>query len=161
MDLSQHVTSHCVSGQKTCTALFWSWARTNGLQKTKIKLIDAFSSQFDVTTTEHWASFPRAEFGTKQNFKNMPNFAIPLVILTWNRMLQEYYLIDSETPSPAWEIIVSKRRGKKMHHMTICICQPMMVWSSKYRALLAFNQTRPWRVVLGYAPLSFNGRSIS
>ena len=28
------------------------------------------STQFDVTTTEHWASFPRAEFGTKQNFKN-------------------------------------------------------------------------------------------
>ena len=26
----------------------------------------------------------------------MPNFAIPLVILTWNRMLQEYFLANSE-----------------------------------------------------------------
>jgi hypothetical protein len=54
------------------------------------------STLFDVTITEHWASFPRTEFGTKQNFKIMPNFAIPLVILTWNRMLQEYFSKDSE-----------------------------------------------------------------
>ena len=28
------------------------------------------STLFDVAITEHWASFPRAEFGTKQNFKH-------------------------------------------------------------------------------------------
>ncbi len=50
----------------------------------------------DVTITEHWASFPRTEFGTKQNFKKMPNFAIPLVILTWSRMLQDYFSKDSQ-----------------------------------------------------------------
>ncbi len=27
----------------------------------------------------------------KKNFKNMTNFAIPLVILTWHRMIQEYF----------------------------------------------------------------------
>jgi hypothetical protein len=54
------------------------------------------STLFDVTITEHWASFPRAEFGTKQNFKKNPNFSIPLVILTWNRMLQEYFMREPE-----------------------------------------------------------------
>jgi hypothetical protein len=54
------------------------------------------STLFDVAITEHWASFPRAEFGTKQNFKKIQNFAIPLVILTWNRMLQEYFMKDPE-----------------------------------------------------------------
>jgi len=54
------------------------------------------STLFDVTITEHWASFPRAEFGTKQNFKKIQNVAIPLVILTWNRMLQEYFMKDPE-----------------------------------------------------------------
>ena len=54
------------------------------------------STLFDVAITEHWASFPRVEFGTKQNFKKIQNFAIPLVILTWNRMLQEYFMKDPE-----------------------------------------------------------------
>jgi hypothetical protein len=49
------------------------------------------STLFDVTITEHWASFPWTEFGTKQNFKKMPNFSIPLDILMWSRMLQEYF----------------------------------------------------------------------
>ena len=47
------------------------------------------STLLDVTITEHWASFPLAKFGTKQNFKKMPNFSIPLLILTWSRMLRE------------------------------------------------------------------------
>jgi hypothetical protein len=54
------------------------------------------STLFDVSMTDHWASFPRAVFGTKQNFKKIQNFAIPLVILTWNRMLQEYFMKDPE-----------------------------------------------------------------
>ena len=54
------------------------------------------STLFDVTITEHYGSFTRTEFGGKQNSKKMPNFAIPLVILTWNRMLQEYFLANSE-----------------------------------------------------------------
>ena len=55
------------------------------------------STLFDITITEHWASFNRVEFGTKQNFKKMLNFEIPLVILTWNRMLQEYFKSDLES----------------------------------------------------------------
>ena len=54
------------------------------------------STLFDVTTTEHYGNFTRTGFGTKKNFKNLPNFEIPIVILTWNRMLQEYFLANSE-----------------------------------------------------------------
>ncbi len=46
---------------------------------------------FHPKKTEHYGSFIRCEHGTKTNFENMTNFAIPLVILTWHRMIQEYF----------------------------------------------------------------------
>ena len=39
---------------------------------------------FQFKKTEHYGSFIRCEHGTKMNFENMTNFAIPLVILTWH-----------------------------------------------------------------------------
>ena len=50
-----------------------------------------------MTITEHWESFNRVEFGAKKNFKKIPNFEIPFVIITWNRMLQEYFKTDPES----------------------------------------------------------------
>jgi hypothetical protein len=46
---------------------------------------------FQPKKTEHYGSFIRCEHGTKMNFEKMTNFAIPLVILTWHRMIQEYF----------------------------------------------------------------------
>jgi hypothetical protein len=46
---------------------------------------------FHPKKTEHYGSFIRCEHGTKTNFENMTNYAIPLVILTWHRMIQEYF----------------------------------------------------------------------
>ncbi len=46
---------------------------------------------FGPKKTEHYGSFIRFEYGTRMNFGNRSNFAIPLVILTWHRMLQEYF----------------------------------------------------------------------
>ncbi len=46
---------------------------------------------FNPKKTEHYGSFIRCEHGTKTNFENMTNFAIPLVVLTWHRMIQEYF----------------------------------------------------------------------
>ena len=46
---------------------------------------------FNMKKTEHYGSFIRCEHGTKMNFKDMTNYAIPLVILTWHRMIQEYF----------------------------------------------------------------------
>jgi len=39
---------------------------------------------FEPKKTEHYGSFIRCEYGTRMNFENMSNFAIPLVILTWH-----------------------------------------------------------------------------
>jgi hypothetical protein len=46
---------------------------------------------FNPKKTEHYGSFIRCEHGTKTNFENMTHYAIPLVILTWHRMIQEYF----------------------------------------------------------------------
>ncbi len=71
-------------------------SKTETTTEVKEQAERSLSTIFDVTITEHWASFPRTEFGTKQNFKKMPNFAILLVILTWSRMLQEYFSKDTQ-----------------------------------------------------------------
>ena len=39
---------------------------------------------FEPKKPEHYGSFIHCEHDTKMNFKNMTNFAIPLVILTWH-----------------------------------------------------------------------------
>ena len=71
-------------------------SKTNTTTEMKDQAERCLSTLFDVTTTEHYGSFTRTAFGGKLHFKNMPNFAIPIVILTWNRMLQEYFLKNSE-----------------------------------------------------------------
>ncbi len=50
---------------------------------------------FKPKKTEHYGSFISFDYGTRMNFKNMSNFATPLVILTWHRMLQEYFWKNS------------------------------------------------------------------
>jgi hypothetical protein len=51
---------------------------------------------FDPKKTEHYAPFIRCEYGKKMNFENMSNFSIPLVLITWHRMLQEYFWNNSD-----------------------------------------------------------------
>ncbi len=50
---------------------------------------------FKPAKTEHYGSFQGSEYGTRNNFQNL-NFAIPLVILTWHRMLQEFNWKNSD-----------------------------------------------------------------
>jgi hypothetical protein len=50
---------------------------------------------FKPAKTEHYGSFQRSEYGTKKNIQNL-NFAIPLVILTWHQMLQEFFWKNSD-----------------------------------------------------------------
>ena len=45
---------------------------------------------FDGNKTEHWGSLLRVEFGTQFAFKKLNNFALPLVIMSWHRMVQEF-----------------------------------------------------------------------
>jgi hypothetical protein len=46
---------------------------------------------FDGNKTEHWGSLLRVEFGTQLAFRKMNNFALPLVIMSWHRMVQEFF----------------------------------------------------------------------
>jgi hypothetical protein len=46
---------------------------------------------FDSNKTEHWGSLLRVEFGTQLAFRKMSKFALPLVIMSWHRMVQEFF----------------------------------------------------------------------
>ncbi len=50
---------------------------------------------FEPAQIKHYGSFQHSEYGTRKNFQNL-NFAIPLVILTWHRMLQEIFWKNSD-----------------------------------------------------------------
>jgi hypothetical protein len=45
---------------------------------------------FDSAKTEPWGGFGGTEFGSRK-IKNMTNYALPLVILIWQRMLLEQF----------------------------------------------------------------------
>jgi hypothetical protein len=66
---------------------------------------------FHPKKTEHYGSFIRCEHGTKTNFENMTNYAIPLVILTWHRMIQEYFWKKEKSRSFNMEIICLENNG--------------------------------------------------
>jgi hypothetical protein len=51
---------------------------------------ECIDNLFKPAKTEHYGSSQCSEYGTRNNFQNL-NFAIPLVILTWHRMLQEFF----------------------------------------------------------------------
>jgi hypothetical protein len=46
---------------------------------------------FDTNKTEHWGSLLCVDFGTQLAFRKMNNFAVPLVIMSWHRMVQEFF----------------------------------------------------------------------
>ena len=50
---------------------------------------------FKPAKTEHYGSFQRSEYVIRKNFQNL-NFAIPLVILSWHRMFQEFFWKNSD-----------------------------------------------------------------
>ncbi len=51
---------------------------------------------FDKDTKENWGHFGQSELGTKAHLLRMSNFALPLVILTWQRMSLEQFHNSSE-----------------------------------------------------------------
>ncbi len=53
---------------------------------------------FDKDTTENWRHFGQTELGTKSHLQKRSNFALPLVILTWQRMLLEHFHDNSGEP---------------------------------------------------------------
>ena len=51
---------------------------------------------FDGNKTEHWGCLLRCELGTQLAFKRMNNFALPLVVMSWHRMVQEFFSTNAD-----------------------------------------------------------------
>ncbi len=52
----------------------------------------------DKKHAENWGHFGRTELGTKSHLRKMSNFALPLIILTWQRiLLKHFHDISGET----------------------------------------------------------------
>ncbi len=66
---------------------------------------------FDKDRTENWGHFEWTEFGTKSHLQKMSNFALPLVILTWQRILLEHFQNNSD--EMFFELGNYSARGKK------------------------------------------------
>ena len=51
---------------------------------------------FDGNKTEHWGCLLRCDVGTQLAFKRMNNFALPLVVMSWHRMVQEFFSTNAD-----------------------------------------------------------------
>ncbi len=71
-------------------------SKTTQTKEYKEHAAQCIDTLFDKDATENWGHFGRGELGTKSHLLRMSNFALPLVILTWQRMLLEYFHNNSE-----------------------------------------------------------------
>ncbi len=78
---------HCI------VQLLSKTTQTKENKECAIQCIDTF---FDNDTTDNWGHFGQSELGTKSHLVRMFNFALPLVILTWQGMLLEHFHNNSE-----------------------------------------------------------------
>jgi hypothetical protein len=46
--------------------------------------------------TDHNSYFTKLNFGSKEKFKSMHNYTLPLVVLTWLRQLQQFFFAQKE-----------------------------------------------------------------
>jgi hypothetical protein len=46
---------------------------------------------YDTNKTVHWTNFGKCALGTRKHLSRMSNFALPLVLITWQRMLVEHF----------------------------------------------------------------------
>jgi hypothetical protein len=66
-------------------------SKTTQTKEDKEHATQCIDTLFKKDTTENWGHFGRTELGTKSHLKKMSNFALLLVILTWQRMLVEHF----------------------------------------------------------------------
>ncbi len=74
-------------------------SKTTQTKEDKEHATQCIDTLFDKDTTENWGHFERSELGTKTHLLRGSNFALPLVILTWQRMLLEHFHNNSEETS--------------------------------------------------------------
>ena len=71
-------------------------SKTTQTKEDKERATQCIDTLFDKDTTENWGHFGRTELGTKSHLQKRSNFALQLVILTWQRMLLEHFHNNSE-----------------------------------------------------------------
>jgi hypothetical protein len=73
-------------------------SKTTQTKEDKERATQCIDTLFDKDTTENWGHFGQSELGAKSHLQKRSNFALLLVILTWQRMLLEHFHdIRSET----------------------------------------------------------------
>jgi hypothetical protein len=86
-------------------------SETTQTKEDKERATQCIDTLFDKDTTENWGYFGRTELGTKSHLQKMSNFALPLVILTWQRMLLEHF--HDKSDETFFELGNYSARGKK------------------------------------------------
>ncbi len=71
-------------------------SKTTQTKEDKERATQFIDTLFDKVTIENWGHFGQTELGTKSHLLRMSNFALKLVILTWQRMLLEHFHNNSE-----------------------------------------------------------------
>jgi hypothetical protein len=73
-------------------------SKTTQTKEDKERATQCIDTLFNKDTTENWSHFGRTELGTKSHLQKKSNFALPLVILTWQRIiLKDYHDNSGET----------------------------------------------------------------
>ncbi len=65
--------------------------KTTQTKEDKERATQCIDTLFDKDTTENWGHFGQTELGTKSHLQKRSDFALSLVILTWQRMLLEHF----------------------------------------------------------------------
>jgi hypothetical protein len=71
-------------------------SKTTQTKEDKECATQCIDALFDKDTTENRGLFGRSELGTKSHLLRMFKFALPLVILTWQRLLLEHFHNNSK-----------------------------------------------------------------
>jgi hypothetical protein len=66
-------------------------SKTTQTKDNKERATQCIDTLFDKDTIENWGHFGQTELGTKSHLQKMSNFALPLVILTRQRMLLNHF----------------------------------------------------------------------
>jgi hypothetical protein len=71
--------------------IFQLLSKTTQTKEDKEPATQCIDTLFNKDTTENWEHFGQTGLGTKSHLPKMSNFVLPLVILTWQRMLLKHF----------------------------------------------------------------------
>ncbi len=86
-------------------------SKTTQTKEDKEHATKCIDTLFGKDRTENWGHFGQTEFGNKSHLQKMSNFALRLVILTWQRMELEHFHDNSD--ETFFELGNYSARGKK------------------------------------------------